>query len=92
MATIASFLLSIAGSLTARVLLSLGIGFLSYAAITTLAANVISEAQANYNSVDPVILQLLNLGGAGQFLGIIAAGLMARASLLAVKKLSVLAS
>lgn len=87
MTTLASFLLAITGSLTARVLTSLGIGLFSYAALTTVTASVIAQAQARYGLINPTILQLLNLGGVGEFLGIIAAGLTTRAALSAIKKL-----
>lgn len=83
----AAFLLSITGSVAARVLVSLGFGIFTYAALTTLASAVISNAQSTYNAINPTVLQLLNLGGVGQFLGIIAAGMTTRAALSAVKKL-----
>lgn len=87
MTTLAAFLLSITGTLAARVVTSLGFGFFTYTALTSLAASVISSAQANYNLIDPRILQLLNLGGIGQFMGILAAALTTKAALLAIKKL-----
>lgn len=83
----AAFLLSITGSIASRVLVSLGFGIFTYAALTTLAGAVISNAQSTYAAINPTILQLLNLGGVGQFLGIIAAGMTTRAALTAVKKL-----
>jgi len=87
MNTLAAFLLSITGTLAARVLTALGIGFFSYAALTTVAATAISSAQSSYALIDPVILQLLNLGGVGQFMGLIAMGIITRAALSAIKKL-----
>lgn len=87
MTTLAAFLLSITGSVAARALTALGFGFVSYAALTTLAGSAISHAQSSYNSISPVVLQLLNLGGVGQFLGILAAGLTTRAALMAIKRL-----
>ncbi|WAR42976.1 DUF2523 domain-containing protein [Methylomonas rapida] len=87
MNTIAAFLLSITGTLAARVLVSLGFGLISYAALTAFASSVIAQAQAKFALIDPTILQLLNLGGVGQFLGILAAGLTTRAAMMAIKKL-----
>ncbi len=84
---LAAFLLSITGSIAARVLVSLGIGFASYAALSTLAASVVSNVTSNYNSMDSVVLNLVNLAGAGQAMGILLAALVTRASLQAIKKL-----
>lgn len=88
MATLASFLMAITGSLAARVLTSLGIGFLSYAALNTLAASVVSHITTNYNGMGSVPLALINLAGGGQVLGILCAALITRASLIAIKRLS----
>jgi hypothetical protein len=87
MTTLAAFLLSITGTLAARVLFSLGFGLFSYAALTTLASSVITTAQTYYGQVDTTVLQLINLGGIGQFLGILSAALITKASLAAIKRL-----
>ncbi len=87
MQTLSAFLLSITGTLASRVLVSLGFGIISYAALSTLAQTVISQAQASYSAINSTILQLLNLGGVGQFLGILAAGLTTRAAMTAIKRL-----
>lgn len=90
MATLASFLLAITGSLAARVLTSLGIGFVSYAALTTLASAVVSNVTSNYNAMGSVALNLLNLAGFGTALGILCAAMVTRASMMAIKRLRVL--
>lgn len=87
MATLASFLLAITGSLAARVLTSLGIGIMSYAALTTLAGTVVANITSNYQSTPSQVLNLLNLAGGGVGLGIICAALVTKASLQAIKKL-----
>ncbi len=87
MPTIAAFLLSITGSIASRVLVSLGFGIFSYAALTTLMATVISSAQDKFNMISPDVLQLLNLGGVGTSMGIIASAFTTRAALSAIKKL-----
>lgn len=84
---LATFLLAITSSIAARVLFSLGFGFFSYAALTSLANTAISTAQTNYNLIDSRVLQMLNLGGIGQFMGILSAALVTKATLLAIKKL-----
>lgn len=87
MGVIATFLLSITGSVAARVLTSLGIGIFSYAALSTLASNAISAAQASYNNLGGLSLIFLNMAGIGQAFGIISGGLIARASLTAIKRM-----
>lgn len=87
MATLATFLLGITGSLAARALTSLGIGIFSYAAISTLMGTVISNVTSSYNSMSSVVLQIVNLAGFGQALGVIFAALTVRASLSAIKKM-----
>jgi hypothetical protein len=90
MGTLAAVLLGLTGSIAARVLTSLGIGIISYAALSTLAATVVASVTSNYNLLDPVIFNLLNLAGAGQAMGILCAAMITRASLQAIKKLRVL--
>ena len=84
--TFAQFLMAISGSIAARVLLSLGIGIVSYSAINTLAQTVKNNVTQNYNALDSVVLSLLNLAGAGEALGILLAALITRASLVAIKR------
>jgi hypothetical protein len=85
--TLASFLLSITGTLAARVLFSLGFGIFSYAALTTLVTSVVNIAKTNYLTVDSRVIQLLNLGGVGDSMAIITAALLTKAALLSIKKL-----
>lgn len=87
MAALAGFLLSITGSVAARVLTSLGIGIFSYAALTTFATNIIAAAQNAYGGASGDVLQILNLAGVGESFGIIAAGFTTRASLAAIKRM-----
>jgi len=87
MATLSVFLLSITGSIAARALFSLGFGLFSYVALAALTSTVISNAQGLYGSIGSTILQYLNFGGIGAFMGIISAAMLTRAALLAVKKL-----
>lgn len=86
MMTLASFLMYIAGSLAARVMLALGISIVSYAALTTLVSSLISQMQTQYNSLPATTLQLANLGGMGHFLAMVSAAFVARVSLIALKK------
>lgn len=87
MSTLATFLMGIAGSLAARILISLGIGIFSYSAIIILASSVVTAVTVNYNSIDSTTLAILNLAGAGQVLGILLAGMTTSASLSAFKRI-----
>lgn len=89
MTTIAAFLMAITGSLTARVLTSLGIGFISYTALTSLASAIISGVSGAYNSAGGNVLAILNLLGVGQAFGIILGAMVTRASMSAIKRLGV---
>lgn len=84
---LATFLLSITGSIAARVLTSLGIGVISYAALTTLASTLVANAQTAFNGLAGPTLQIIDLGGGGEAMGIIASALITRASLAAIKTL-----
>ena len=86
MPTLAQFLLTIAGSLAARVLTALGFAIASYQGITTLADNAIKSAQSSFNLIPPEILAIMNIAGAGQVLGILAAAITTRASMNGFKK------
>lgn len=87
---LAAFLLSITSTLTMRVLTSLGIGFVSYAALSTAVGGLITAVNSNYSLIDPVVLNLLNLAGFGTSLSITTAAITARVALLSIKKLQVL--
>lgn len=87
MTTLASFLISIVGSLATRVLLALGIGVVSYAAISTVINGMITQMQGYYNSMPAITLQLAGLGGAGDFFAMVGAAFTARVSIMAIKKL-----
>lgn len=86
MSTLAAFLMGIAGSLASRVLVSLGFGIFSYAALSTLADTVSSSVISNFDSAPVVVLSLLNLAGFGQALGIILSALVTRATLQSFKR------
>jgi hypothetical protein len=75
-----------------KLLVGLGFGFVAYTALSTLANTAINTAQANYNNLDLTILQLVNLGGGGVFLGLISSALVAKAGMLAMKKLQLKSS
>lgn len=87
LAALASLLIAITSSVAARALVSLGFGFVTYAALTALATTVVAAVTTNYNHLSSDTLNILNMAGAGQGLGVILAALVTKASLQAIKKL-----
>lgn len=86
MSTLAAFLFSITGTLAARAMLSLGIGIVSFAALTTLANALIVSMQAYYGDIPTTVLQLIGLGGIGDFLAMITSAVIVRLSLVNLKR------
>lgn len=82
-----SFLLAAAWPLAKKVLLMLGIGWITYEGLTLATNAVIQSAQANWGQMTGAALQLCSLGGIPDMLGIICGALVARASLMALGKL-----
>jgi hypothetical protein len=85
-----TFLASLAGPIVRRMLISLGVGVASYAALSAALNSALSHAQSSYSGLPADVLGLLGLAGVPDALAIICGGLVARASLLAVKRLAVL--
>ena len=76
--TIAGFLMAIAGSLAARVITSLGIGWVSYTGIMAAMGAVATYISAAWAGSSPVI-QLLLYAGMGHAVGITLSALTTRA-------------
>ena len=75
-----------AGPIAKHVLAALGIGLISYAALTALVDAVISHVQSNYSNIPSAVAQLLDLAGFGTALGIILGGIAARAAFGAIAR------
>ncbi|WP_426991914.1 DUF2523 family protein [Methylomonas sp. CM2] len=75
-----------------RTLFMLGVGIISYMSLTSLANTLIAKMQLEYNSIPQMTLDLLNLAGVGQFLGIICSAIVVRAGFMAMKKFGAVAS
>lgn len=91
MGTLASFLAGMAGPLARRVLVSLGFGIVSYAAIAALLNTMIQSAKAAWGGLGGDVLSLIQLSGANTALSIICGAMVARVALQAVKKLQLIA-
>lgn len=78
--------------LAKRVLIALGIGFLTYEGLTTMANQVVGAAVANWGQMTGAALQLCSLGGIPEMLGIICGAFVAKAALFAVGHLGKVAA
>lgn len=85
------FLVGLAGPAIRKILLSLGIGLVSYAALTTALNSALSSAKSSWGGMTGDVAGLVQLSGAGECLSIIAGAMIARVAMLAVKRFEVLA-
>lgn len=91
MMTLASFLLGIVGTLAGRVLLSLGIGWISYAGIAT-ALNAVRGHIATAWGAGGSVINLMYLAGMGEAVGILLAAFSVRAALYGISRLGKVAA
>lgn len=91
MTTLASFLLGIIGTLAGRVLVSLGIGWISYAGIS-LALDAVRGHIASAWSVSSPVFELMYLAGMGQAVGILLAGFAVRSAFYGIARLGKVAA
>ncbi len=85
-----AFLSAGVGYLAIRVLLALGIGFISYGAVLTVLNQLFTMAQGHYNNIPSFALQIIGLAGIGEGLGIITGAITFRATFLFMTKLGVI--
>lgn len=78
--TLAGFLMAIIGSLAARVIFSLGIGWISYNGVTYALSEVRGFIESAW-SVSTPVLDILLLAGMGHAVGILLSALSVRATL-----------
>ncbi|MBV7415132.1 DUF2523 domain-containing protein [Aeromonas sp. sif2433] len=86
---IAAWLLSISGPIITRVLIQLGIGIVSYAAVSAAVGALINSAKSSYLGLPSDILAILAMSGANDALGIIAAAITARLALQVTKRFQI---
>lgn len=92
MANFGAFLLALAGPIARRVLLSLGLGVVSYAGLALIAEQVKTAVVDNYGALSGNVLDLLNLLGAGQAIGIVLGAIIARAAFAAISRIGVMSA
>lgn len=91
MTTLATFLLGIVGTLAGRVLLSLGIGWISYAGVSAALDAVRGHIVAAWGAGGPVI-ELMYKAGAGEAAGVLLAAFAVRSAFYGVQKLGKVAA
>lgn len=73
--------------LAKKVLIALGIGWVTYEGISLLTTQVQAAVIAQWGQLGGSTLQIISLGGGSESLGIILGALSARATLMAVSRL-----
>jgi len=92
MANLAVWLFTIAAPLVRKVLLALGIGWITYAGLTQVAAQVQTAVLASWGQLGVVTLQIVSLAGFSESIGILLSAITARAALMAADRLGKVAS
>lgn len=85
--TLVQWLLALVGPLARQACVSLGLGIISYVGVSALITSALSSAQGAWGGAAGEIASFMNLCGANQALGIIAAGITARGTLMASKRI-----
>jgi len=75
------FLMGMAGPIAARVLITLGIGTVTFTGVTQSLDGVIALATSSWSGVSPVVLQLAGLAGIPECLGIITGAMSSRVAI-----------
>lgn len=86
MTTLASFLLGIIGTLAGRVLLSLGIGWISYAGVAVALDAVRGHITTAWSGTSPV-LNIMWLAGMGEAVGVLLAAFAVRSAFYGIARL-----
>lgn len=84
-----AFLAGSVSPLAKRVVVGLGLGIISFAGLTTLLNQLISQAQTSYNGLPQMALGLAGLMGLGEALGMITGAMVVRLTLVTMKKFGV---
>lgn len=85
-----AFLTGAVGPLAAQVLISLGMGVISFAAIATALGAVLSAAQGHFTGLGGYAFAFASIAGFGEGLGIIAGAMVFKAAYLALPRLGVI--
>lgn len=89
-AGLGSFLVAITGPVVKKAMIALGFGIVSYAAIATALNAALDQARNAWGGLGGDALALVNMSGASTALSIVAGALVARVSIMSLKKLEIL--
>lgn len=81
-----TFLLSVAWPIAKRVLIALGVGFVSYEGLTLLVGQIQAQVIAYWGQVGQVVFQVLSLSGFPQAMGIVLSAFAAKVSMTVAAK------
>ena len=87
---LAKFFDSNIGILARKALGGLGIGVISYTAVTAAFNTAVAYTQSHYNNIAADALQLIGLAGIGEAIGIIVGAITARLTITSMSKLGVI--
>lgn len=79
-----AFLATSIGDLTKRALLAIGLGTVTYAGLDTAIEAAKTQVLASYGALPVATMQLADLAGVGQTIGIVLGAIVARAGIAAV--------
>lgn len=91
MSAFGTFLGAIAGPLVKRALTALGMGVVSYAAVSTALTYALDAAKTAWSGIGGETLAIMQIAGVNTVASIYAGALTARVSLLVLKRLQILA-
>ena len=91
MANLGAFFVALAGPVVKKAMTALGIGIVSYAAISTALTSALGAAKSAWSGFGGDSLALLELSGVSTALSIVAGALIARVALMQLKKLELIA-
>ena len=86
-----AWLLALAWPIAKKILVALGIGFVTYQGFTVIANQLKAEIIGAWGQIGQSTIQILSLAGVNTALGIVLSAIAARAALAAVGKLQKLA-
>jgi hypothetical protein len=87
---IGTWLVSLAGPIIKKILLTLGIGLVSYAALSVALNQAINAAKSAWSGMGGDTLALVQLAGVPDAISIIVGAVLARVAMQTVKKFEVL--
>jgi hypothetical protein len=90
MTGVGTWLVSLAAPLTRKVLASIGVGVVSYAAISVALNAALDAAKSAWAGFGGDALAIVQLAGVSEAMSIIAGALIARVSVMALNKLELL--